>query len=167
MAYYPDLIQVLKTIPFFLELKEFQLAKLAETASIVEFEAGVVVISEGGKLDCLYIILEGEIKVEVFVPTYGNIETSHLGPLDILGWSALTPVVRQRTGTATSTTNSFLVRFDTKKLVPLCELDHDIGVIIYKRIANVAARSFLTTRLQLMNLILNSTQAHKVNSDLD
>jgi len=167
MAYYPDLIQVLKTVPLFLDLKEFQLAKLAETASIVEFEPGGIVISEGGKLDCLYIILEGEIKVEVFVPAYGNIETSHLGPLDILGWSALTPVVRQRTGTATCISNCFLLRFDTKKLIPLCELDHDLGMIIYKRVANVAARSFLTTRLQLMNLIMNSAQSHKVSPDLE
>lgn len=167
MAYYPDLIQVLKTIPLFLDLKEFQLAKLAETASIVEFESGSVVVSEGGRLDCIYIILEGEIKVEVFVPAYGNIETSHLGPLDILGWSALTPVVRQRTGTATCLTNCFMVKFDTKKLIPLCELDHDIGMLTYKRVANVAARSFLTTRLQLMNLILSSTQAHKVSQDLE
>ncbi|MRS05326.1 cyclic nucleotide-binding domain-containing protein, partial [bacterium] len=75
MAYYPDLVQVLKNIPLFMDLKEFQLAKLAETASILEFEAGTIIISEGGILDCIYIILEGEIKVEVFVPAYGNIET--------------------------------------------------------------------------------------------
>jgi CRP/FNR family cyclic AMP-dependent transcriptional regulator len=165
MAYYPDLVQVLKNIPLFMDLKEFQLAKLAETASILEFEAGSTIISEGGILDCIYIILEGEIKVEVFVPAYGNIETSHLGPLDILGWSALTPVVRQRTGTATSISNCFLVKFESKKLIPLCDLDRDIGVIIYKRIANVAARSFLTTRLQLMNLIFTAAQSHKPTPD--
>ena len=161
MAYYPDLIQVLKTIPLFLDLKEFQLAKLADLASVVEFESGSTILSEGGKPDSLYIVLEGEIKVDVFVPVCGSTETSRLGPLDILGWSALTPVVRQRTGTAIAMTNSSLLEFDAKKLIALCEQDHDIGLIIYKRISNVTARSFLTTRLQLMNLLVASCQSHK------
>jgi CRP-like cAMP-binding protein len=154
MAYYPDLIQVFKTIPLFLDLKEFQLAKLAEIAEISEFESHSPILKEGAKPDCIYIVLEGEIKVEVFVPVCGNSETSRLGPLDILGWSALTPVVRQRTGTATAVTNCSLLKLDSRKLITLCEQDHDIGFIIYKRISNVTARSFLTTRLQLMNLLM-------------
>lgn len=163
MAYYPDIIQVLKNIPLFLDLKEFQLAKLAEAAEIVEFNTNSIILCEGDKPDCVFIVLEGDIKIEVFVPVCGNSETSHLGPLDILGWSALTPVVRQRTGTATALTTCSLLRLDSKKLIALCELDHDIGHIIYKRISNVAARSFLTTRLELMNLLVAASQSHKAS----
>lgn len=160
MSYYPDIIQVLKAIPLFLDLKEFQLSKLAECAELVDFESNATILTEGEKPDSIYIVLEGDIKVDVFVPARGKIETSHLGPLDVLGWSALTPVVRQRTGTATTVVKTSLICFDRKKLIALCEQDHDIGFIIYKRISNVAARSFLTTRLQLMNLIVEANQTH-------
>jgi len=84
------------------------------------------------------------------------VETSILGPLDILGWSGMTPIVRQRTGTVTATTHCWLLRVDSRLLSKLCEDDHDIGFVIYRRISNVVARSFLTTRLQLMNLIASA-----------
>jgi hypothetical protein len=48
---------------------------------------------------------------------------------------------------------------DTRILIPMCEEDHDIGFCVYKRISNVAARTFLTTRLQLLNLIVKEDAA--------
>lgn len=153
-----DIIEVLKNIPIFLDLKAFQLARLATVASIIEVDQGYELITEGDPLDYTYFLLEGDMTVEVFVPSHGNVLTSHLGPLDICGWSALTPVVRQRTGTVTSTTFCRLLKLDSRLLIPMCEEDHDIGFCIYKRLSNVAARTFLTTRLQLMNLIVKDSQ---------
>ncbi|MEA5077421.1 MAG: cyclic nucleotide-binding domain-containing protein [Anaerolineaceae bacterium] len=154
-----ETIDALKNIPIFLDLKPFQLARLATACSVVEFEAGFELISEGDSLDYTYILMEGDMTVEVFVPSRGNVLTSHLGPLDMCGWSALTPVVRQRTGTVKTTTKTRLLKMDSRVLIPMCEEDHDIGYFIYKRLSNVAARTFLTTRLQLMNLIVEGAQA--------
>ena len=166
MAKNRDIIEVLKTIPIFLDLKSFQLNRLSKVADILELEPGVKLISEGDPLDFTYIVLEGDMSVEVFVPSHGNILTSHLGPLDICGWSAMTPVVRQRTGTVVSITYCRLLKLDSRLLIPICEEDHDIGFCIYKRLSNVAARTFLTTRLQLMNLIVKDSQnsGHKSQS---
>lgn len=149
-----DIIELLKTVPVFLDLQPYQLARLATAVSVLDLTPGIELITEGNPLDYTYILLEGDMLVEAFVPSHGKIETSHLGPLDICGWSALTPVVRQRTGTVTSVTFCRLLQFDSQILIPMCEEDHDIGFCIYKRIANVAARSFLTTRIQMMNLIV-------------
>lgn len=148
-----DILDVLKNIPLFLDFTPEQLVQIAHISDIVEIDPGDIPIHEGAKLDFVYILLEGEIKVELFVPTRGQVETSRLGPFDILGWSAMTPIVRQRTGTTTAMTHCWLLRTDGKFLYQLCEEDHDIGFIIYRRLANVAARSFLTTRIQLMNLL--------------
>jgi CRP-like cAMP-binding protein len=153
-----ETIEALKNIPIFLDLKPFQLSRLATACSILELSPGFVLITEGDSLDYSYILIEGDMTVEVFVPSHGNVLTSHLGPLDMCGWSALTPVVRQRTGTVTATTKCRLVKMDSRVLIPMCEEDHDIGFFIYKRLSNVAARSFLTTRLQLMNLIMEGAQ---------
>jgi CRP-like cAMP-binding protein len=149
-----EIIEVLQSIPIFLELKPFQLARLATAASVVELEPNVQLITEGDPLDYTFILLDGEMIVKSFVPGHGNIDTSRLGPLDVCGWSALTPVVRQRTGTVVTATICRLLKMDTRVLIPMCEDDHDIGFCVYKRISNVAARTFLTTRLQLLNLIV-------------
>ena len=158
MAKHPDIIEVLKTIPIFLDLKPFQLARLATAVSIIDLDPDYQLITEGDPLDYTYILLEGDMAVASFVPTYGNIETSHLGPLDVCGWSALTPVVRQRTGTVVTVGYCRLLKMDSRILIPMCEDDHDIGFCIYKRISNVAARTFLSTRIQLMNLIVKESQ---------
>jgi CRP/FNR family transcriptional regulator, cyclic AMP receptor protein len=155
----PDLIEVLKTIPIFLDLKPFQLARLATAVGVIDLDPGIQLITEGDPLDFTYILLEGEMTVMSFVPSRGNIETSRLGPLDVCGWSALTPVVRVRTGTVITNTYCRLLRMDSRLLIPMCEDDHDIGFCIYKRISNIAARTFLTTRLQLMNLIVKENSS--------
>ena len=123
-------------------------------------------ITEGDPLDYFYIVLEGDMLVQIFVPSIGKIETSHLGPLDICGWSGLTPIVRSRTGTVTTLTFCRVLKMDSRLIIPICEEDHDIGFCLYRRIANVAARSFLTTRLQLMNLIVKENQAN-LNQKVD
>ncbi len=153
-----DKISLIKRIPLFLECDIKQLEKISQICDIVEIEPGDAPISEGAALDFVYILLEGEIQVQLLVPPVGQIETTRLGPFDILGWSAMTPVVRHRTGTTTALTHCWLVRMDAKSLSYLCENDHEIGFIIYRRISNVVARSFLTTRLQLMNVISDSLQ---------
>lgn len=149
-----DVNALIRNIPLFLDITPKQVEKIGKLASLVEIDPGDVPIHEGDKLDNLYILLEGEIRVDIFVPTFGQVETSRLGPFDIMGWSAMTPIVRQRTGTTTAVTHCWLIKIDGSLLSSLCEEDHDIGFIVYRRLANVAARSFLTTRLQLMNLVM-------------
>ena len=151
-----DITAVINSIPFFFDLSIEQIEKIARISDLVEIDPGDQLIREGSQLDYLYVLLEGEVRVDVFVPTRGLTETSKLGSLDVLGWSAMTPIVRQRIGTTTAITHCRLLRTDARLLTSLCEKDHDIGFTIYRRIANVTAMSFLTTRLQLMNLIAES-----------
>jgi len=148
-----DTTSIIKSIPLFFDLSSSQVEHVAALSDLVEIDPGELLIEEGDHLDFLYILLEGEVKVTVFIPTIGMVETSTLGPLDILGWSAMTPIVRQRTGTVIAVTHCHLLRIDSKLLAALCENDHNIGYIVYRRMANVVARSFLSTRLQLMNLL--------------
>lgn len=152
-----DLAAIINTLPLFLDLTAEQRNMITALSCLVELDPGDVPIQEGGPLDLLYIILEGEIQVEVFVPTIGQVVTSKLGTYDMIGWSAMTPIVRQRTGTTTALTHCWLLGLNGKLLRSLCEEDNIIGFTIYQRIANVAARSFLTTRLHLMGLLTNQS----------
>jgi len=162
MNYDLNIIETLKIIPLFLDFSADQLGRLSQISEVIEFEPGDTPLLEGQPLDYLYIVVDGEMQIEVYVPSYGNMETARLGPLDIFGWSAMTPVVRQRTGTTTAVTHCRVIRIMGKQLYALCEEDHDIGFYIYRRIANVVARSFLATRLQFMNLLVENIDRKQV-----
>lgn len=148
-----DITSTITSIPLFFDLSSSQVENIAGLSDLIEIDPGDTLMEEGDHLDFLYLLLEGEVKVTIFVPTIGMVNTSVLGPFDILGWSAMTPIVRQRTGTVTAVTHCHLLRIQSKPFASLCEKDHDIGYCVYRRMANVVARSFLSTRLYLMNLI--------------
>ncbi len=153
-----DLSKILATIPWFLDLKPFQLERLARCASIRNVPAGTELFHEGDRTDGLYILLEGEIILEIHVPQKGSLKLMVAEALDIIGWTSLTPVVRNRTSTARISKDARLLAFNGDALRLLCDEDHDIGYVIMRRVANVAASRLLITRLQLFDVILTKSQ---------
>src|SRR5271169_1580158 len=95
-----DIKQALENIPWFLDLNGSQLERLAKIANFQQVNVGEEVFHEGDREDFLYIVLEGQVALETFVPSRGLIKTFTAEPLDIFGWSSLTPVVRQRLSNA-------------------------------------------------------------------
>lgn len=150
-----DIIDTLQTIPWFLELNTASRERLADIASLRRAEPGEFLFEEGAKEDYLYVLLEGEIAVEILVPTCGNVRIFTAEPLDVVGWSAVTPLVRQRTASARVLLPVRLLAFEAQSLRKLCDEDHDLGYIIMRRISNVAASRLLTTRLQLSDMFVN------------
>ena len=152
-----DIIKTLENIPWFLDLKESQLELLANIASFRQVNACEEVFHEGDREDFLYIVLEGQVSIETYVPSRGLIRTFMAEPLDIFGWSSLTPVVRQRTSSARAMIPCRLVAIEGDALKTLCEKDHDIGFFIMRRLANVVASRLLTTRLALFDVIIQNS----------
>jgi CRP/FNR family cyclic AMP-dependent transcriptional regulator len=153
-----DLPLTLQSIPWLLELKPYQIERLSKVAKFRELTACQELFHEGDRGDYFFILLEGQIAIEIQVPTRGATRILVAEPLDILGWSSLTPVVRQRTSTAFALIPSRLISFDGESLRRLCDEDHDIGYFIMRRIANVIASRLLITRLQLYDVILAKSQ---------
>jgi CRP/FNR family transcriptional regulator, cyclic AMP receptor protein len=151
-----ELPPILAGIPWFLDLRPHQIEQLAKIASICKLEVGQTLFQEGERLGSLYIVLEGVLSAESFVPNHRSVRILKAEPLDILGWSTLTPVVRQSLATIRAETPSKLVAFDSEALRQLCERDHDLGYVIMRRLSNVVATWLLTTRLQLLDIIANS-----------
>ncbi|MDR3577135.1 MAG: Crp/Fnr family transcriptional regulator [Anaerolineaceae bacterium] len=152
-----DITQALENIPWFLDLKGSQLEKVAKIARFQQVSAGEEVFHEGDREDLLYIVLEGQVALETFVPSQGLIRTFTAEPLDIFGWSSLTPVVRQRLSNARAVIPCRVIAIDGEALKTLCEDDHDIGFIIMRRLANIVASRLLTTRLALFDVIVQNS----------
>jgi len=147
-----ELIAALQTLPWFQEIEPRHFDSLCGIASLKEVNAGEELFREGDKEDYLYVVLEGRIAVEIFVPGHGRQRIFTAEPMDVVGWSSVTPVVRQRTASARAVLPGRLILLDAPKLRQLCEEDHDLGYVVMRRLANVVASRLLVTRLQLLDM---------------
>jgi CRP/FNR family transcriptional regulator, cyclic AMP receptor protein len=59
----------------------------------------------------VYVLLEGQVVLEIEVPTRGQVQIYTAEVLDIIGWSSMTPIVRQRTASARATQPCLLIGF--------------------------------------------------------
>ena len=161
MFYPADLTTTLHSIPWFVDLDQKRLERLAQITELMEVKANQTLFCEGEKDAYVYVVLEGKIAVDMVVPSRGSVRIFVAEPLDILGWSSLTPVVRQRTATALALTCSRVAAINTTALQRLCDEDARLGYVIMRRISNVVASRLLTTRLQLLDLIAEPSQDEK------
>src|SRR5687768_9852745 len=60
-----------------------------DCASIRRFASQQVIFQEGGEADHFYLIINGNVTLETFVPGCGMVTIQTLGPGDALGWSWL------------------------------------------------------------------------------
>jgi CRP-like cAMP-binding protein len=148
-----DITATLKRIPWFLDLSSESIQSLADIADICSFQANDVIFSEGEQHPFLYILLEGKVSLESYVPGYGFRPICTCESLDVIGWSSLTPVVRQKTSTARVVEQTSLLIFHADSLVELCESEPELGFVIMRRLANIVASRLLCHRLHLLGLI--------------
>ena len=157
-----DLSKTLRRIPWFVDLTPAQLECLASIATLHEVDKGELLFKEGDREDYLYILLDGQVVLEIEVPTRGLVPVYTAEALDIIGWSSMTPIIRQRTASVRATQPSAVIGFNSKLLQQMCDEDHDLGYIIMRRLANVVANRFFTTRLCLMDMIASKAE-HEVS----
>lgn len=154
------LIETLKSIPWFFDFNAKQLEHLASISTILEVKAGSTIFCEGERVDNVYIILDGQVAVDSSIPGHESVRIYQAEALDIVGWSRLTPIVRQRVATTSVLKDARLLMINGDELERLCEEDNHIGFVIMRRIANVVATNMLTTKLQLMDRILQLSGEH-------
>lgn len=147
-----ELINVMQSIPWFYEMEPRIFDKIAGICELASYEAGQYLFREGDKEDFLYIMVEGRVALEIHVPGRGTMRVYTAEPMDIVGWSSITPVVRQRTAAARAVLPSRLLRMPASDLYRFCDEDHDLGYVVMRRLSNVVASRLLTTRLQLLDM---------------
>jgi CRP/FNR family transcriptional regulator, cyclic AMP receptor protein len=152
-----DVVTVMQSIPWFQELSPAGFERLLQVTHIREASAGEELFREGDKEDNLYMVLNGRIAIEIYIPHRGRVRIYTAEPLDIFGWSSVTPTIRQRTAAARAVLPSRLLAFDAEGLRKACAEDHDLGYAVMHRLANVVASRLLVTRLQLLDMFASPT----------
>ncbi len=142
----------LQRIPWFRELDPAHLEKIAGITRLCRLEAGHIFFREGDQEDYLYIVIEGRVALDIFVPHRGKVRFYTAEPQELFGWSSVTPNVHQRTASATCVIPTYVACIDAAKLRLLCEDDHDLGYLVMRRLANIVASRLLVTRLQLLDM---------------
>src|SRR5512135_1659748 len=132
MAARSELIDAIQNIPWFIDLVPTQIERLVGIAGIRTVAEGELLFREGDREDYMYVILDGQLGLDAYVPSQGTHNIYTADPLDILGWSSMTPIVRQRTASATALSPVRLLRFESSTLRRMCDEDHDLGYLIMK-----------------------------------
>lgn len=146
-----EVLEVLGQHPFFYGMSEDHLRKMAACASAVEFVSGQTIFHEGAPADVCYLILDGDVALELTAPGRGPhvIQTLHAG--DILGWSWLFPPFKWSFD-AQSLVQTSAIRFDAAELRAAKEADLAFGYDLLKRFAEVMVRRLQAARLQLLDI---------------
>ena len=147
-----EVIQELRKIPWFQELKTEHIERLASITEIITVNAGDVLFREGDIEDFVYVVLDGRIALDLRVPHRGRMRFFTVERWDIFGWSGATPEVRQRTAGASAVMQSRVARLNATEMRQLCEDDHDLGYQVMKRLVKVVSGRLLVTRIQLLDM---------------
>ena len=151
--------KIMENIPWFKELKPDHFNKMAEIASVHNFPEGSELFREGDREDRLYVVIDGRVSIEIFVPHRGRVSILTAEPLDMIGWSSITPTIRTRTASARAVLPSKVIGFGSEALRKLCDEDFELGYYIMRRIANIIAGRLLVTRLQLLDMFASPPEA--------
>src|SRR5512133_421363 len=152
MGLIEEVVGELRNIPWFQELTEEHVRQIAAISRIRPLKTGEVLFREGDKQDSVYIVLQGRVGLEMFVPHRGKVRFYTAETWEIFGWSSVTPNVRQRTASAVAVVEGIVLCVDAEKLYQICDEDHDLGYLVMRRLANVVAARLLVTRLQLLDM---------------
>ena len=145
-------VATLRANPWFAALQPEHFDKLAAVAQETSWSAGQVIFREGDVHDRFYLILEGTVALEIYVPNRGRTTILTIGPNEVLGWSAVLPGTQQKTAGARASQPTRAVAFDAAGLRAACDEDHELGYYFYRRMTNVIAGRLTATRLQLLDM---------------
>ena len=125
--------------------------RLGRIAHARAYAASEVLFSEGTEHPEFHVVVEGHVRLDMFVPRRGRVPILTAGPGDVLAWSALAGNSIM-TSTAVALEAVRTVAFPSDQLQRLCETEHDIGYHVMRQLASALSRRLLATRLQLLDL---------------
>jgi CRP/FNR family transcriptional regulator, cyclic AMP receptor protein len=128
-----------------------ELELIAGCGSNVRFAADELLFRDGDEANLFFVIRQGRIALETFVPARGSVTIETLEAGEVVGWSWLFPPYRWHFDARALS----LVRatvFDGACLRGKCERDPRLGYDLMSRFAQVAIERLQATRLRLLDL---------------
>jgi CRP/FNR family transcriptional regulator, cyclic AMP receptor protein len=124
---------------------------VARLAREVTFARGTTIFNEGQAADGCWLIHEGRVALETFVPGRGPVVVQTLGPGDVLGWSWLVPPYRWQF-TARASEQVAAAELDTARLRELADTDPALGYPLALGLMDAVSARLQATRSRAMDL---------------
>ena len=159
------LLDTLGKVRFLKGVSKQHLEALAEIARIEEFEEGDVLFSAGEPVDDVYLVIDGEVALEVSSSGVAPQQLLLLGAGQSIGWSALMHRTH-RVATAKVVAPTRVFRIDGERLLALCEEHPRFGFQIMRvtaaglanRLKALQLRFFEVYRLQPTGFICGAVE---------
>jgi CRP-like cAMP-binding protein len=138
----------LAEVEFLRGLMPEHVRQLAGMAQLKEFPPDTLLFREWQHADHIYLVLRGELALEVRVPGRGDVAVQTVGPGELLGWS---PALGggAMTATARALTLCRLAALDARQLQQAWARDPALGMACLRQIALAVARRLDASRRQL------------------
>jgi len=141
-------------VPFLAGLGTAELKLLAGCAGNVHFSAGDNLFREGDQADTFYILRQGSIALETFVPARGPVLIETIDGGEVVGWSWLFAPYRWHFD-ARALTTVRATGFDGACLRKKCADNPVLGYDLMGRFAQVLIERLQWTRLRLLDVYGN------------
>jgi len=145
------LTELLAEHPFTADLTDAQRQELANLAMIKVYEPDEFLIQEGRPATAFFLIVDGLVAIELFVPGRGarRLQTVEAG--SALGWSwILAPNRWEFDACALERTLAIVV--DANRLRELCDRDCCLGLHLMRKLLFVVAERLKAARIQLLDV---------------
>ena len=146
-----NMMTLLAETRFAENISDHHMQRLCMLSRLHRLNAGALLFSEGEIEDNGFVISAGQVRLSMKVPQRGDVAFLTTGPGELVGWSGLVSDGRM-TATATALDDTTLIAMSGQKLQNLCSSEHDLGYVLFQRVAQVLSRRLLSTRLQLLDL---------------
>ncbi|HTP86641.1 MAG TPA: cyclic nucleotide-binding domain-containing protein [Bryobacteraceae bacterium] len=142
---------VLSNHPFVRDLDPDHVEMLISCGKSARFEQGEYLAREGGPADAFYLIESGEVALEIHAPHQGATLVDKLEAGDALGWSWLVGPYRWHFDARALRPVNVIV-LDGRCLRTECEMNHELGYQLLKRLSQVLEHRLEATRLRVVEL---------------
>lgn len=136
---------------FFAGLNDASIAELAGCARIEHVRAGEFLFREGDTAEHFYVIMHGQIGLELFSPNAGPLILDTAGDGEVLDWPWLIPPYQWMFDARTTHPTS-VVCLESACLRRKCEADPRLGYEFVQRVAQVMYDRLLAARVRLLDL---------------
>jgi CRP/FNR family cyclic AMP-dependent transcriptional regulator len=146
--------KILREHPFMKDLEKRHLELITGCASNVVFKPDEFIFREGDEANSFYIIRQGKVIIETYMPEKGPIAIQSREAGDVTGWSWMIPPYRWHFD-ARAVEMTRAIALDGKCLRGKMDEDHDLGYAFMKKFATIIAQRLEATRIQLLDIYGN------------
>ncbi|MCS7026404.1 MAG: cyclic nucleotide-binding domain-containing protein [Bryobacteraceae bacterium] len=146
-----DLAPVLEQHAFLAGLPKQHVDLLVGCASNRKFDKGEYLCRQGESAEVFYLLRDGIVAVELYLPQKGGVRLETLREGDVLGWSWLVaPYTWHFDARAVTPVRAIVL--DGKCLRGKCQTDYELGYHLFARFATIMEQRLESARLQLLDL---------------